>query len=36
VKETSFPLSSVNVNASDGELKCLSRCSKRLRSSSYR
>jgi hypothetical protein len=36
VKETSFPLSSVNLNAPDGELRHLSHCSNPQRSSSYR
>jgi hypothetical protein len=36
VKETSFPLSCLNVNAFDGELGHINRCSKPQRSSSYR
>jgi hypothetical protein len=36
VKETSFPLSSVNMNASDGELGHINRCSKPQCSSGYR
>jgi hypothetical protein len=36
VKETSFPLSCLNMNASDGELRHINRCSKPQRSSDYR
>jgi hypothetical protein len=35
VRETSFPTSSVNINASDGELGHINRCGKLQRSSGY-
>jgi hypothetical protein len=36
VKETLFPLSSVNINASDGELGHINHCSKPQHCSGYR